>query len=97
MLGLGFAVAGADKLLGLRSYQPLFQHWGWPKSIMRLVGAGEFLGGVLVASQSQRRRGGMLLAATSAAVLAQEVQHRDTDLATPRFILLLASLAALLV
>ncbi len=97
LLGLGFAVAGADKLLGLRSYQALFHDWGWSRSVMRLVGAGEFIGGVLVSTRSQRSRGGLLLAATSAAVLAQELQSEDTDLAVPRFALLLASMAAVIV
>ena len=97
LLGLGFSVAGADKLLGLRDYEDLFKRWGWPKNIMRLVGAAEFAGGVLVASRSQRRRGGMLLAATSGAMLAQELEHGDSDLAVPRFALMLAAVAAILV
>jgi hypothetical protein len=96
LLGLGFSVSGADKLLGLRDYEDLFKRWGWPKNIMRLVGAAEFVGGVLISSRSQRRRGGMLLAATSGAMLAQEMQHGESDLALPRFALLLASVAAIL-
>ena len=29
LLGLGFAAAGADKLLGTRAYDQLFAKWGW--------------------------------------------------------------------
>ncbi len=95
LLGLGFAIAGADKILGLRGYERLFQRWGWPEPIMRLVGAGEFAGGVLVATHRLRRRGGMLLTATSTAVLTKELNQQDTNLALPRLGLLLASMAAL--
>ena len=97
LLGLGFAVAGADKLLGLRDYQDLFKRLGWPKNVMRLVGAAEFAGGVLVSSRGQRRRGGMLLAATSGAMLTKELEHGDSDLAMPRFALLLAAVAAIFI
>jgi len=97
LLGLGFAVAGADKILGVRGYEVLFERWGWPQSVMRLVGLGEFAGGVLVASRRHRWHGGMLLTATSGAVLTKELSRGDTDLATPRLALLLASMAALFV
>jgi hypothetical protein len=95
LLGLGFAVAGADKILGVRGYEALFERWGWPRGVMRLVGLGEFAGGVLVASRRHRWHGGMLLTATSGAVLTKELSRGDTDLATPRLALLLASMAAL--
>ncbi len=96
LLGLGFAVAGANKVLGLQGYERLFQRWGWPDEVMRMVGAGEFAGGVLVATRRHRRRGGMLLTAASAAVLTKEMSRGDTELAAPRLGLLLASLAALI-
>jgi DoxX-like family len=95
LLGLGFAIAGADKILGVRGYEALFERWGWPQSVMRLIGLGEFAGGVLVASRRHRWHGGMLLTATSGAVLTKELSRGDTDLATPRLALLLASIAAL--
>ena len=95
LLGLGFAIAGADKILGVRGYERLFQRWGWPLGLMRLIGAGEFAGGVLVASRWHRRRGGALLTATSTAVLVKELSQQDTSLALPRLGLLLASVAAL--
>ena len=95
LLGLGFAVAGADKILGVRGYEALFERWGWSQGVMRLVGLGEFAGGVLVASRRHRWHGGMLLTATSGAVLTKELSRGDTDLATPRLALLLASMAAL--
>ena len=41
VLGLGFAVAGADKLFGLRAYERMFRHWGWSETGMRLIGAAE--------------------------------------------------------
>jgi hypothetical protein len=97
LLGLGFAVAGADKILGYRGYEALFERWGWPQGVMRLIGLGEFTGGVLVASRRHRWHGGMLLTATSGAVLTKELSRGDTGLATPRLALLLASVAALFV
>lgn len=95
LLGLGFAVAGADKILGARGYEALFERWGWSREVMRVVGWTEFAGGVLVATRSQRRRGGMLLTAVSTAVLTKELNRQDLDMATPRLALLLASAAAL--
>ncbi len=62
---------------------------------MRLIGVGEFAGGVLVASRRYRRRGGMLLTAASTAVLTKELNQQDTDMAVPRLVLLLASVSAL--
>lgn len=95
LLGLGFALAGADKLVGAQGYENLFQRWGWRKDTMRAVGLAEFLGGVLVATRRYRQRGGMLLTAASTAVLTKEVSRQDTALAAPRVALLLASVAAL--
>jgi len=94
LLGLAFAVAGADKLLGQSGYQRLFRHWGWSSDSMRLVGLSEFLGGVLLASHRGRRAGGLLLTAASSAVLTKEMERDETDLATPRLVLLAASALA---
>ncbi|HEY5300755.1 MAG TPA: hypothetical protein VIJ55_08775 [Acetobacteraceae bacterium] len=95
LLGLGFAVAGADKILGGHGYEAMFERWGWSPEVMRVVGWTEFAGGALVATRSQRRRGGMLLTAVSTAVLTKELNREDLDMATPRLALLLASVAAL--
>lgn len=94
LLGLGFAVAGADKILGLRGYERLFERWGWSDEVMRAVGFAEFAGGVLVATRRHRRRGGILLTAASTAVLTKELNQEDTGNAMPRLGLLLASVAA---
>jgi hypothetical protein len=94
LLGLSFAIAGADKLLGVRGYEQLFERWGWRRTGLRLIGAAEFLGGVMVATPPLRRRGGLLLSASSAAVLGKEMQRQETQLAMPRLGLLLAAVAA---
>lgn len=93
LLGLGFVVAGIDKLFGLRSYERLFRHLGWSEDGMRLVGAGEVAGGVMLTTPATRTLGGLLLAGTSAIVLRTELGHREPRLALPRFALLLAALA----
>jgi uncharacterized membrane protein YphA (DoxX/SURF4 family) len=61
LLGLGFAVAGADKLLAMGGYPRLFRNWGWSAEAMRGVGAGEFIGGVLIACPPAQRLGALLL------------------------------------
>lgn len=96
LLGFGFALAGADKLLGLRGYERLFQRWGWRHTGQQLVGAAEFLGGVMVASPPLRRRGGQILSATSAAVFSKEMVRQETGLAMPRLALMLAAVTAAL-
>lgn len=94
LLGLGFAIAGADKMLGLRGYRRLFRHLGLSETAMSLIGAGEFAGGVLVASSSGRRLGGLLLTMASTAVLTSELRQGDDQLALPRSLLLVASVIA---
>jgi hypothetical protein len=94
VLGLGFALAGADKLLGQSGYRKLFGHWGWSSDAMKLVGAAEVAGGVLVASTWGRRLGGLALTAASTAVLTAEVERSETKLAVPRLLLLGAALLA---
>ena len=95
LLGLSFIVAGADKLLGNQSYERLFKHLDFSEDEMRLVATGEVAGGVLVALPPTRRLGGAVLAATSAVVLTRELQRQDSRLALPRFGLMVAALAAL--
>jgi len=94
-LGLGFAVAGADKLLGFGGYGRLFAKWGWSDGARQLVGATEFAGGVLVASERCRHAGGLLLTTVSAAMLSAEIDRDERDLALPRFVLMLAAATAL--
>jgi hypothetical protein len=96
LLGFGFAVAGADKLLELRSYDRLFERLGWRRTGLHMIGAAEFLGGVMVASRLFRRRGGLLLSATSAAMLGQEMVREETGVALPRLGLMLAAVTAAL-
>ena len=96
LLGLGFAVAGADKLLGMGAYERLFAQWGWSASARQMIGAGEFLGGVFVTSRRMRHLGGWLLTAASTAMLTAEMDRQERDLALPRFVLLLAAASALL-
>lgn len=95
LLGLGFAVAGGDKLLGQRGYERMFRRLGWSDDVMRLIGAAELTGGALVGTDSARRLGGTILALSSAAMLVAELSQDESDLALPRFGLLLASLTAL--
>lgn len=95
LLGLGAFVAGADKLLGLRSYERLFRHLGWSHCAMQKLGAAEAVGGVLVATPCTRRLGGAILAVASGTVLEAELRHREPHLALPRFLLLLAAVAAM--
>ncbi len=94
LLGLGFAIAGADKVLGLSGYRRLFAHLGLSEQAMGLIGAGEIAGGVLVATHAGRRLGGMVLTKASTAVLTSELRQGDDQLALPRSILLAASVLA---
>ena len=94
LLGLGFVLAGADKLLGQSGYRRLFGEWGWSPEAMRLVGACEFVGGVLVASKLGRRVGGLALTAASTAVLTAEMERAETSRAVPRLVLLAAAVLA---
>ena len=96
LLGLGFAIAGADKLMGQRGYRQMFRDWGWSPESRRLLGAAEFAGGVLVSSEMARPLGGVVLAAASASVLTSELCRGETNRALPRGALLLASLLAVL-
>jgi hypothetical protein len=96
LLGLGFAVAGADKLLGQAGYRHMFRDWGWSREARLLIGASEFAGGVLVASDAARRLGGLLLTTASTSVLTSELQRGQTGRALPRGALLLAAVLAAL-
>lgn len=90
LLGLGFVIAGSDKLLGIRGYRRLFRHWGWSNDTMRAVGAGEVLGGAALLCPAGRRMGGLLLTTISTAVLLAELRRGEPERALPRGALLLA-------
>ncbi|MDA8249826.1 MAG: hypothetical protein M0Z28_11695 [Rhodospirillales bacterium] len=94
LLGIAFAVAGLDKVIGLRPYRRLARHWEWRKADMRLLGAAELAGGALLAWHPTRRLGGGVLAGASAAALAAEARHRDLALVVPRGVLFAAALLA---
>jgi hypothetical protein len=96
LIGLGFAIAGADKLMRMRGYERLFADWGWSDDARQAVGAAEFAGGVLIASRSLRHLGAWILATASTAMLTAEMKRGERDLALPRFIMLLAAASALL-
>ncbi len=94
ILGLGFAVAGASKLLRLNVQQRLFQRWGWSVSAMQTMGAIELIGGLLMSGRGTRQLGGAALTASSVAALANELDHGQEMLAPARLVLLLGALAA---
>ncbi len=95
LVGLGMAVAGADKLAGDRMYRRLYRHWGWSPHEMRMAGAAELAGGLMMAFRSTRRMGGAIMAGASVAQLTAEIRHGDTALAAARTGVLSAALLSL--
>ncbi len=95
-LGAAVALAGGDKLSGMRAYEGMFRHLGWSHDDMQAAAVAEVAGGLMMMPRSTRRIGGMLVAATSATVLVSEIRHGDTKLALPRGLILLIALAAAL-
>lgn len=93
-LGGAIALAGLDKLAGLRGYERMFGHLDWTEDQMRAAAVAEVAGGLLMLAPSTRRFGGTLVAAASLAVLSSELRHGDVRLAAPRGLVLLAGLAA---
>ena len=96
LVGLGFAVSGADKILGIGGYERMFTDLGWSETARRVLGAAEFLGGVMVSSTYRRMLGGLVLVGASTAMLTAEVRQNQTDLALPRLLVLLAAATALI-
>jgi hypothetical protein len=96
LVGLGFAVSGADKILGLGGYERLFADLGWSQTARKLLGAAEFLGGVMISSTYRRMLGGLVLVGASSAMLTAEVRRNQSDLALPRLLVLLAAATALI-
>ena len=95
-LGAAIALAGGDKLSGVRSYRRLFRSLGWSQDDMRMVAAVEVAGGLLMAPRATRRLGGALVAAASGVVLNSELRRGDGKLAATRALVLLAGLSAAL-
>ena len=96
LFGLACVITGADKLFGLRGYRRMFREWGWSQRQMRLIGAAELGGGVLLAAEATRPLGGTVLGLASAVVLGAEIWHRDTRRALPRLGLLATIVASVL-
>ena len=98
LLGLAFAIAGADKLYGQRGYRVMFRHWGWSERRMRAVGLAELAGGSMLMCPAPyvRRTGGAVLVAASGTMLAAELSHHEGKLGAPRLALLVAAATALL-
>ena len=96
LVGFGMAAAGLDKVAGDRTYQRLYQHWGWTREQMRLSGLVELAGGLLMANRGTRRLGGAVMVGSSAVMLATELRHRDDAIAAARGIVLLTALIAFL-
>jgi hypothetical protein len=96
MAGAAVALAGADKLVGNRSYAGLFRHLGWSEGEMQAAATAELVGGLLMVPRSTRRIGGAMVAAASAMILASEMKHGDGKLAASRAMVLFAGAAAML-
>lgn len=96
MFGAAVALAGGDKLAGVRAYDGMFQHLGWSQDAMRLAAAAEVAGGLLMLPPATRGIGGALIMAASAAVLNSELKKGDTSLAIPRGLILATAVAAML-
>lgn len=96
-VGLGFAAAGASKLLAIEPQRRLFASWGWSEDDMRLMGAAELGGAVLLITPSLSRVGAALLTACSTCVALAELRHGDDKLVTPRLGMLVAAASAGLV
>lgn len=93
-VGLGFAVAGASKLLGVEPQRRLFASWGWSEDDMRLMGATELGGALLLITPSLSRLGAALLTASSTCVALAELRHGNDRLVTPRLGMLAAAASA---
>jgi hypothetical protein len=93
-VGAAVALAGGDKLVGVRGYEGMFRHLGWSRESMQAAAAAELAGGLLMVPKATRRIGGAVVALASAAVLASEINHGDANLALPRCVVLLVALAA---
>ena len=64
-VALGFATAGISKIVAVPPQRRLFASWGWREEDMRIMGAAELGGAVLLATPMLRRAGAALLTSTS--------------------------------
>ena len=90
----GFAAAGVSKLVALPPQKRLFASWGWSEEDMRIIGAAELGGAVLLATPGLRRLGAALLASTSTCIAMAELRHHDDALVTPRLAMLVAAVSS---
>jgi len=96
LVGLGMALAGADKLAEDPRYDRLYAHWGWSRGQMRAAAAAEVVGGLLMMFGRTRRAGGALLAGASVPQLTTELARGDGALALARTGILAVAVSALL-
>lgn len=96
LLAAAFGAMGAMKLAGVDWERRLFSQWHRSAQAMRMAGAAETAGALMLACPATRRLGAVALAAESLGVLEEEVRHRNDALACIRgTLLLLAAMAAL--
>ncbi len=93
-VGLGFAASGISKIVAIPPQRRLFASWGWSEDDMRIMGAAELGGALLVATPKLRRLGAALLTSTSVCLALAELRHHDDKLVTPRVAMLLAAVSA---
>lgn len=93
-VSLGFAAAGISKIVAVPPQRRLFASWGWSEEDMRIMGAAELGGAVLLATPALRRLGAALLTSTSVCIALAELRHRDDKLVTPRMAMLVAAVSA---
>lgn len=96
LVGIGMAIAGADKLAGQRSYARMYRSWGWTPHQRQIAGAAELAGGTMMACPRTRSLGGAVMAGASLTQLTAELAHGDGGLALARLGVLGAALIALL-
>ena len=90
-VSLGFAAAGISKVVAVGPQRRLFASWGWSEDDMRIIGAAELGGAVLLVTPGLRRAGAALLTATSTCIALAELRHHDDKLVTPRLAMLVAA------
>lgn len=95
LASLGFGIAGASKLLALRPQRRLFSRWGWPEDIMVIIGGLELTGALLMSGRRTRSIGAATVTAASVAVLAAELEHGESHLASGRYAMIAAALTGL--
>ncbi len=93
-VGVGFAAAGISKIVAIPPQRRLFASWGWSEEDMRIIGAAELGGALLVATPALRRLGAALLTSTSVCIALAELRHKDDKLVTPRLAMLVAAVTA---